>query len=270
MKILYIFAATLVIVSIGAASGGPLRHKVEPSKAEQRIFELINQEREWAGLSKLEWNDDAAQAARAHSQLQAIRNELSHKFRSEPGLQERLGVTGLRFTVSAENIAHADSPEETHAALMLSHGHRANIMNPHYNSVGIGVVENSGRLWVTEDFAYTTAVYSEDQFLEVFVQTFNRARKKKGIPAIGAEPDAYLHNVACSTKGNVQNVTDGLARASEAVLFTASEPTWLPDQLNNQVEAPYLTKVRIGVCYRPDLVHGYANFWVAAVFHQGR
>jgi len=269
MRILHSFVV-LISLSISAASEGPLRHKVEPSQAEQRIFELINQEREWAGLEKLEWNDAAAQAAREHSQLQAARNELSHRFGSEPGLQERLGATGLRFTVSAENIAHADTPEETHGALMLSHGHRANIMNPRYNAVGIGVVESSGRLWVTEDFAYVTALYSEDQFLKALVQTFNRARKKKGIRAIEAEPDPYLHNVACSTKGNIQNVTDGLARASEAVLFTASEPTWLPSELNNQVEAPYLTKVRIGVCYRPDLVHGYANFWVAAVFHQGR
>lgn len=268
MKILLSFV--VLGLSISVASQGPVRQRFEPSKTEQRIFELINQEREWAGLEKLEWNDDAAHAAREHSQLQASRNELSHHFGSEPGLQERLGATGLRFTVSAENIAHADSPEETHAALMLSHGHRANIMNPRYNSVGIGVVESDGRLWVTEDFAYATAVYSEAQFLEVLIQSFNRARKKKGIRAIEAEPDAYLHTVACSTKANVQNVTDGLARASEAVLFTASEPTWLPDKLKNQVEAPYVTRVRIGVCYRPDLVHGYANFWVAAVFHQGR
>jgi len=270
MKVFLSVVSILIGLSTSAASGGPVRQKVEPSQAEQRIFELINQGREWAGLQKLEWNDEAAQAAREHSHLQATRNELSHKFPSEPGLQERLGATGLRFTVSAENIAHADTPEETHAALMLSHGHRANIMNPRYNSVGIGVVEDSGRLWVTEDFAYTTAVYSEDQFFEVFVQTFNRTRKKKGIPAIEAKRDAHLHNVACFAKGDVQDVTDGMARASEAVLFTASEPTWLPEQLNSQVEAPYLTKVRIGVCYRPDLMHGYANFWVAAVFHQGR
>jgi hypothetical protein len=116
-----------------------------PYPDEQKLLNLVNQEREKAGLPKLQWNDHAAEAAREHSIQMAANLEISHQFPGEPVVSERIANTGMRFTVSAENVAEADSPEEIHMALMHSPGHRANIMSPRYNAVGIGVVLNKGR-----------------------------------------------------------------------------------------------------------------------------
>ena len=52
-----------------------------PSQREQQLFDLVNHEREKAGLNKLEWSDRLAQAALAHSKLLA-ENRTSTRVRS--------------------------------------------------------------------------------------------------------------------------------------------------------------------------------------------
>jgi hypothetical protein len=59
-----------------------------PSQREQQLFDLVNRERQKAGLNKLEWSDELAEAALAHSKLLADHQDLSHQFPGEPLLQE--------------------------------------------------------------------------------------------------------------------------------------------------------------------------------------
>lgn len=115
---------------------------VSTSSAEKRIFEELNHERASHGLTVLQWDEHAAGAARAHAELMSENGKLSHQFPGEATLPERLGATGARFTVSAENVAQTEFVEDIHPALMASPGHRANILSPSYNAVGIGMVES--------------------------------------------------------------------------------------------------------------------------------
>src|SRR5882757_9909248 len=85
-----------------------------PSQREQQLFDLVNHEREKAGLNKLEWSDSLAQAALAHSKLLADNRDLSHQFSGEPTLQERVGATRLRFNAVAENVAEAPDVDTAH------------------------------------------------------------------------------------------------------------------------------------------------------------
>jgi len=98
--------------------------------AEQQIFRLANEARENAGIEPLQWNEMAAEAARAHAKLLAQNQALSHQFSGEPALRERLGATGLRFDAAAENVADAESADESHEALMNSPPHRQNLLDP--------------------------------------------------------------------------------------------------------------------------------------------
>lgn len=239
-----------------------------PYPDEQKLLNLLNQEREKAGLPKLQWDEHAAGAARAHSIEMASNLEISHQFPGEPVVSERIANTGMRFTVSAENVAEADSPEEIHMALMHSPGHRANIMSPRYNAVGIGVVLNKGRLYVTQDFVWATPVYSEIQFHDAFVQAFNRARKSKGNHALDARPDRRLHAAACTTDGSILSVVDSVSGNVRVALFTLSDPNKLPDQLMDYVLSTRFERMNVGVCFRPDQQHGAANFWVAVAFYE--
>lgn len=238
-----------------------------PSSNEKKIFDLLNHERESANLPALKWNGQAAVAARAHSRQLAQHGEMSHQFEKEGTVPQRIAATGLRFTDSAENVGVADAPEEVHMALMLSPGHKANIMNPRYNSVGIGVYEAKGRLWVTQDFAWATAIYNDIDFGTALISTFNRAREQKGIKPLDAHFDSHLSALACGAKGDVQNVAAGInGTAGRVFLFTLSEPTQMPEHLSDHLFSKTQQRVNVGVCFSPDEQHGYANFWVVAVF----
>jgi uncharacterized protein YkwD len=236
------------------------------SLAEKRIFDELNHERASHGLAVLQWDEHAANAARVHARLLAESGKLSHQFPGEGTLPERLGATGVRFTVSAENLAQAEFVEDVHPALMASSGHRANILSTSYNAVGIGVVEEQGNIYVAQDFIFLVPNYSESQFNAAFVEAFNLVRKARGIRPIYAREDAALHELACSTDGNAGKLANNLTGVSAVVAFTSSDPHHLPAELNPRAANADFHIMRFGACFRPDQEHGYANFWVVAAF----
>jgi len=235
------------------------------SPAEKRIFEEVNQERQKAGLPALEWNDLAAEAARRHARMLSQNEELSHQYPGEASLPERLGAAAVRFTRAAENIARAESIEDIHPALMNSPGHRANILSPKYNAMGIGVVEEKGRVFVTQNFIFLVPAYSEEQFSAAFAETFNLARKEKGARPLDAHTDPYLHDLACSTDGDALALS-GRVTGRYLVVFTSSDPRRLPEQMLKAAAAPAYHRMSFAACFRPDKEHGYGNFWVVAAF----
>ena len=237
-----------------------------PQHVEQQLFTFINQERERAGLPKLLWNEQLAQAAGAHASLLAKSNALSHRFPNEPELVDRLGATGARFTFSAENIARADSAAEAHAGLMTSAGHRANILSSRYNSIGIGTVQSQGHLFVTEDFAVVLPSLSEAQFTEALAQSISKARAAKHLFRLQIQGESRLRSAACAAHGNVRSLAGAASPDSEMVLFTISDPQVLPARLLQFVQDRRWRRLDLGVCFHPDPQHGYGNFWVAAVF----
>jgi len=261
MKFLFHCFFILLLTAAHAAQAAP-----PVFSAEKRIFEELNSERVSHGLTALQWDDHAADAARAHAQLLAENGKLSHQFPGENSLPERLGATGVRFTVSAENVARTEFVEDVHPALMTSSGHRANILNTGYNAVGIGVVEEKGKIYVTQDFIFLVPAYSESQFKSAFAEAFNLSRKSKGIRPLQALDDAALHTLACTTDGNAVKLSDKVFGVSAVVVFTSSDPHHLPPEMNPRVANPDFHRMNYGVCFRPDQEHGYANFWVVASF----
>ena len=243
-----------------AAEGGPAY-----SSAEQKIFEQLNQARQTAGLPPLEWNELVADAARSHARMLSHNEELAHQYPGEQTLSERLGATGVRFTRAAENVARTQYLEDVHLALMGSSGHRANMLNPRYNAVGIGVVEDAGKIYVTQDFIFLVPAYSEAEFSAAFTEELNQARKAKGIRAIDMRPDAFLRDLACSTDGDANKLSDKV-NGKYLVVFTSSEPHRLPGKMLQAASTSDYHRMNFGVCFRPDKEHGYANFWVVATF----
>src|SRR5215467_5288891 len=134
----------LILLGVAAPAQSPL---------EKQLLDLVNKERAKEKLGKLEWNDKLAEAALDHSKQMDEHQDLSHQFAGEPKLQERVGATGLRFNSVAENVAEAPDVETIHTGLMNSRGHRANILKPDYNAIGIAIVEHGSQLFVTQDFA---------------------------------------------------------------------------------------------------------------------
>jgi Cysteine-rich secretory protein family len=248
------------LVSISAHAG--------PSQREQQLFDLVNREREKAGLNKLEWSDSLAEAALAHSRLLAENRDLSHQFPGEPALQERVGATRLRFNAVAENVAAAPDVDTAHTALMKSPGHRANILHQDYNAIGISIVERDHELFITQDFAHTLTSYTEKQFRESLIANFNQARRARKMPPVDVISDPHLRNVACSQDMHTDKMIQNLPGASGLLVFSMNEPGALPEDVRKFTADKTLQRVNIGVCLQTGGATGFSKFWVVAAFYR--
>ena len=147
-----------LVTGIGLVAGIGL--DVDPASAAQdtgadelTFVALINAERTAAGLAPVAAEGRLFDSARAWSQTQAAAGDLSHDD-SFFSVNRPAGASTV-----AENVAYNASVQAIHERLMASPGHRANILNPAFTSVGIGEVEHAdGRIFVTQRFArFTTA-----------------------------------------------------------------------------------------------------------------
>ena len=107
-------------------------------------FKAVNTLRERHQLRWLDWNDGAYDKAVAWSHHMADEGKLSHSTLSD-------GVPA-GWRVLGENVAYAHSVAAAMQALEHSPPHLANIVNPQFTSVAIGIVQRDGRYWVTEVF----------------------------------------------------------------------------------------------------------------------
>ena len=238
------------------------------SSMEKQLFDLVNREREKAGANRLEWNDRLAQAALKHSRLLDEHQDLSHQFAGEPLLQQRLGATGARFNSVAENVAEGPDIMTAHKALMKSPGHRSNILNPEYNAVGISIVTHGSQLFITQDFARMLVSYSEKDFREAVVTHFNKARRARHLRPVDVVTDSRLRKAACAQDMNTSQMLQGLPGTARLLVFAASDPATLSDDMRTAAADTTLDRMNIGVCLQTGGKNGFSRFWVVAAFYR--
>ena len=153
-----------------STSGDPRRFHATQRESLRRLetemWERINRERtaranqaETGGHARpLKWDEHLARVARAHSQDMAARGFFSHT--SPEGLSpiERLYNAGILWPSIAENIARKSDASQIGSSFIhqppFQPNHRANILNPHFTHVGIGVVRGPDALfYITQEFA---------------------------------------------------------------------------------------------------------------------
>jgi uncharacterized protein YkwD len=122
-------------------------------RAERELFGSVNEARLRQGLAPLRWNDSLAAAARRHAAIMAEHGSAQHAFEGELSLSARVKETGAHFVWLSENVTQGPHTEFVHGQFMKSANHRANILDADMNSIGVGVVEFGGQLFVVEDFA---------------------------------------------------------------------------------------------------------------------
>ncbi|MGW0884192.1 CAP domain-containing protein [Streptomyces sp. NPDC002671] len=122
--------------------------------AEAEVLKLVNEERAKVGCSALAANSSLTELAEDFSDDMAARSFFDH---TDPdGLTPwdraaKAGITGL----GGENIARGQAdPAAVMKAWMDSPGHRANILNCDFNTLGVGVHFGPGGPWWTEDFGF--------------------------------------------------------------------------------------------------------------------
>ena len=109
------------------------------SEQEQRMVDLVNQERTKNGLSALTVDLQVARVAGIKSQDMADNNYFSHNSPTYGSPFDMLKSFGISYLHAGENLAGNQSVEKAHTALMNSSGHRQNILSPNFTHIGVGV-----------------------------------------------------------------------------------------------------------------------------------
>ena len=142
------------LLSAAPVSAAPAVPAVTPSEAEGEFLTLVNQERVKAGLRPMNSDSKLAPTSRSWSSTMASRGALSH----DPNLAQVASQVEPNWRGVGENVGVGYDVKQLHAAFMGSTGHRANILKPGYNRVGIGVVMQGTKIWVTVRFLEGPAI----------------------------------------------------------------------------------------------------------------
>jgi uncharacterized membrane protein required for colicin V production len=118
----------------------------------RELMELINEERAAHSLPPLEWCASCAEVALAHSKDMYVNGYFSHVDGNDRDPFERMKAADISYRAAGENLAIAPSVPEAHEGLMASPDHRANILRPAFDEVGIGVFEGPYGVMVTQVF----------------------------------------------------------------------------------------------------------------------
>ncbi|MGB9866824.1 MAG: CAP domain-containing protein [Bacillota bacterium] len=114
---------------------------VNLTQEESAMLQLINKERQKAGLQPLSVDSRLVELARKKSQDMVDKGYFSHQSPTYGSPFDMMRAAGVTYKVAGENIAGAPTVETAHTALMNSPGHRSNILNPGFTRVGIGIVD---------------------------------------------------------------------------------------------------------------------------------
>ena len=129
-----------------------LAEPVDASALELRMFELVNVERETRGLEKLSWSPTLAGIARDYSRQMASAKEARHGL--DRTIEERIRSVRPGACGFGENVSRHTNIDYSLGDLMLSPGHRGNLLSPRFTEVGIGIVpDDDGFLYITQEFA---------------------------------------------------------------------------------------------------------------------
>lgn len=105
-----------------------------------QIYHVTNDERQKHGVPPVNLHQKLSQAAQRHSEDMAQRRYFSHRGANNSTPADRVAATGYAWSLVAENISSGNaSPWEVVQGWMDSPGHRANIVNPELQEIGIGV-----------------------------------------------------------------------------------------------------------------------------------
>lgn len=122
-------------------------------KMENHMLVLLNQERRKFNLPLFARDTALRTVARAHSLDMFQKGYFSHISLSNTTPFDRIKANNINYLTAGENLALAQTVEIAHIGLMNSPGHRANILNPKFRRIGIGIMDGGiYGIMVTQNF----------------------------------------------------------------------------------------------------------------------
>jgi Cysteine-rich secretory protein family len=205
--------------------------------AEQYLLAAANQDRAAHGLGPVRLDSHLIQAALTHNYEMVRHHSISHQFSGEPDLAARAGAAGVHFSMVSENVAEAPNSAMIHDLWMNSAGHRANLLDPNVDSIGISVIHDSGEYFAVEDFARTVANLSLDQQESEVAALL----VKSGVNPVAGLPEA---RETCQMETGYA----GARKPWFVMRYTSANIHQLPDELTARLATGKYHQAAVGAC----------------------
>jgi len=235
-------------------------------QAEQRLLELANEARSQAGAPPLILDDGLSRAAKEHAQAMFDARQLSHRFDGEPSLAQRLAAAShLLLDQNGENVALDVDVEGGHQHLMLSAAHRANLLNPAYNVVGLAVIPHGDRLYIVQDFGHALPRYSTTEVKGQIAAAVTQMRRLGGQRGLQRRDLASADDAACSMAQSDKLGTSPIHQLTQqytVLTFTSLHPETLPGDATRAINGRNLASFSVGACYARTNTYPTGVYWI--------
>lgn len=249
---LTLFLALTILPSLASAQSAP---SPAPSPAEQALVQLANQTRAAHNLPPLHWDSAIASAARTHDQRMIHEpGPLEHQYPGEPDLATRGAQAGAHFTTIAENLARGTDPQQIHQTWMSTPTHRANLLDPNLNAIGIAVIQSMGSLNAVEDFSHSAPVQSYSSLAKQVLLVL----QSHGIGPAESNQDAQT--TCTMPRGSV-------GTPKLVVQWDGPDPTLLPDALIRQIATGRYSSAEVAVCASKQPSPQFTTYNVAVLLY---
>jgi hypothetical protein len=227
--------------------------------AEQYLLQLTNQHRAEHNLPPLAWDAALARAAHAHAlRIMQDGGVAQHQYPGEPDVKARAVKAGAHFSTVSENVAgNGTAPIDFDRAWMASPVHRANILDPHLNVIGIAVVRGNGVLYAVQDFARSVVVLGPTQI----EQQAQQILRDHGIqPATAADARENARRTCRDPKS-----TTGYPVL--VMQWDGADLNQLPATLLQQMPTARQHTAAVGACPSTRQQEGFTTYHVAVLMY---
>lgn len=226
------------------------------SPAERALLQMANRFRAEHGVAPLAWDSALARAARVHARrIAAEPGDLEHQYPGEADVITRASREGAHFAAIAENLAgRGQNPAQLHQGWMNSPVHRANLLNPKMNAVGIGVIERKGLLYAVEDFAQTVSAPKQ----AVIESQVMAALQKAGITSV---------RMTKAARSNCESQSNTAEGAQLVVHWEGPNPGQLPEVLVQQISRAAYHSAAVGACPSAQPGQEFTTYRVAVLLY---
>lgn len=146
--------------NVKEVESAPIEVPIEENeeKAKILIFSLINRERKAAGLNELKMDPALGKIAQSHADEMQRLKYAAHRSPTTGMAADRANTAGIPWLRIGENVAVNQSALQAHQSLMESPAHRANVLDPAFEYIGLGIVfddDNHGnrQVYLVENYA---------------------------------------------------------------------------------------------------------------------
>ncbi|MFQ5790574.1 MAG: CAP domain-containing protein [Acidobacteriota bacterium] len=141
--------------TVGSVLATPSPQNAPPEDLEdleREMARLVNLERKARGIPPLKLLPRLSEAARRYSELMASSGKVSHDADGRD-MEDRIRDVVPDACQFGENISKHYTVGYALGDMLGSEGHRANLLNPRFTGIGIGVVRGKGDfLYITQNF----------------------------------------------------------------------------------------------------------------------